>query len=284
MKAIRENILYTTESFTAYLFEGKSFNHPYHFHFENEIVLIYESHGKILVSDQMADYREGDIFILGSNMPHSFISDSDSEIAKSLVIQFNNSCFGEPFFQLPEFKTIRQLLEKSKYGLRIGNNKQFVGQMIENTCNATGVQSVISLINLLYEISQIENVDHILPDHSYVDASLETHKLNAAIDWIDTNYFRQIQLSDIANITNLTENAFCRCFKKATGKTFLQYLNDKRVHEAAKSLIETELSITQIAYEVGFSNISSFNRYFKKQKKISPSEFRKDVGAYSNQV
>ncbi|WED29518.1 AraC family transcriptional regulator [Vibrio sp. DW001] len=97
---------------------------------------------------------------------------------------------------------------------------------------------------------------------------------------IESNYYRPIQLADIATITNLTEHAFCRSFKKATGKTFLHYLNGIRVHEAAKQLIETELSITQIAYEVGFSNISSFNRYFKNQKKLSPSEFRKNIENY----
>lgn len=280
MKAVRENVLYTTESFSAYLFEGDSFNHPYHFHFENEIVLIYKSKGKILVSDQMADYSEGDIFILGSNMPHSFICDPESKKAKSLVIQFNNGCFGESFFQLPEFRTISQMLEKSKFGLRIRDNQDEITKMVEKTCASSGVKSIINLLNLLYTISQSHNIELILPDNDYSDKSLETHKLNAAIDWIDANYFRPIQLADIATITNLTEEAFCRSFKKATSKTFLQYLNDIRVHEAAKQLIETELSVTQIAYEVGFSNISSFNRYFKKQKNLTPSEFRKNIENY----
>lgn len=277
MKAVREDVLYTTGSFSAYLFEGEVFSRPYHFHFENEIVLVYKSNGNILVRDQMAEYHEGDIFILGSNMPHSFVCAPEAKHAKSLVIQFNNECFGDIFFQLPEFRAINQMLEKSKYGLRIVANHSKITRMVEKTCSSSGVRSIINLLNLLSELSQPNNIEQISPNGNYTDKTLETHKLNAAIDWLNDNYFRTIKLADIAAITNITEEAFCRSFKKTTGKTFLQYLNDIRVHEAAQKLIETELSITQIAYDVGFSNISSFNRYFKKQKKLSPSEFRQYI-------
>lgn len=280
MKAIRENILYASGSFTAYLFEGESFNHPYHFHVENEIVLISKSCGKLIVGDHMSEYKEGDIFVLGENMPHSFICEPDSEGAESLVIQFNNNCFGEQFFQLPEFRTINQMLKKSKYGVKIVGDEDRLRKIIEETCQSDGVKSVINLLNLLYEISQLERMELISPNNSYTATNLESHKLNAAIEWLDVNYSQSVHLAEIAKITNLSENAFCRAFKKATGKTFLQYLSDTRVHEAARLLIETERSITQIAYEVGFSNISSFNRYFKKVKDLSPSEFRKDMSGY----
>ncbi|MDG3087597.1 AraC family transcriptional regulator [Vibrio hannami] len=280
MKAIRENILYASGSFTAYLFEGDSFNHPYHFHVENEIVLISKSSGKLILGDHLSEYKEGDIFVLGENMPHSFVCDPNSEGTRSLVIQFNNNCFGEQFFQLPEFKTISQMLEKSKYGVKIVDEEGRLKKLIEETCNSNGVKSVINLLNLLYEISQLERIELISPNNSYTDVNLETHKLNAAIDWLDANFAQPVHLGEIANITNLSENGFCRAFKKATGKTFLEYLSDKRVHEAARLLIESERSVTQIAYEVGFSNISSFNRYFKKVKKVSPTEFRKDMSSY----
>lgn len=277
MKAIRENVLYTTGSFSAYLFEGENFNHPYHFHFENEIVLVNKSYGKILINEQMVEYQEGDIFIFGSNMPHSFVCAPDVKHAQSLVIQFNNDCFGESFFQLPELRNISHMLDKSKFGLRIAGSQARLIRMVKKTCSSSGIQSIINLISLLYTISQSKNIELIASNVDYYDKTLEPHKLNAAIEWLNNNYFRTIKLVELATITNITEEAFCRLFKKNTGKTFLQYLNDIRVNEAAKKLIETELSITQIAYEVGFSNISSFNRYFKKQKKLSPSEFRQNI-------
>lgn len=274
MKAIKEDVLYQSGSFSAYLYEGSSFDHPYHFHIEYEIVLVDKGNGKLIMNEQVCEFEEGDIFILGSNTAHSFISRKDAKNVRSLVIQFSGTCFGETFFQLPEFKSIGKMLENSKYGLRVQRNKSLVGEMIESTCESKGALSVVHLLTLLTNISQLDSIEQIIPTSSFSSGQLESHKLNAAIDWINTNYYSTIHLNEIAKITNLTKNAFCRSFKKATGKTFLQYLNDKRIEEAAKKLIQSDDSILKVAYDVGFSNISSFNRYFKKAKGTSPTLFR----------
>ena len=276
MKAIKEDVLYQSGSFTAYLFEDDDFDHPYHFHREHEIVLIDKGSGTLVVNDQVCEFSSGDIFILGANTPHSFISDKNSTQVRSLVIQFSGTCFGETFFQLPEFKKIGKLLESAKFGLRIKSDKAHVGEIIENTCVSMGALSVVHLLTLLTSISQLDAVEQIIPTTAFTHGQLESHKLNAAIDWVNANYFQSIDLDEISAITNLTKTAFCRSFKKATGKTFLQYLNDKRIEEAAKSLIETEDSILKVAYDVGFSNISSFNRYFKKCKGTSPTRYREN--------
>ena len=276
MKAIKEEVLYQSGSFSAYLYEGKSFDHPYHFHIEYEIVLVDKGSGKLIMNEQVCEFEDGDIFILGANTAHSFISKQDADSVRSLVIQFSGTCFGETFFQLPEFKKIGKMLENSKYGLRIKSDQTKVAQIIENTCISKGALSVVHLLTLLTNISQLKGIEQINPTSSFLSAQLDSHKLNAAIDWINTNYFSTIHLDEIATITNLTKNAFCRSFKKATGKTFLQYLNDKRIEEAAKKLIQSDDSILKVAYDVGFSNISSFNRYFKKSKGTSPTLFREN--------
>lgn len=274
MKAIKEEVLYQSGSFSAYLYEGKSFDHPYHFHVEYEIVLVDKGSGKLIMNDQICEFNQGDIFILGANTAHSFISKPDTDSVRSLVIQFSGTCFGETFFQLPEFKSIGKILKNSKCGLRIKSEQQKVAEIIENTCISKGALSVVHLLTLLTNISQLKGIEQIDLTSSYPSGLLESHKLNAAIDWINTNYFSVIHLDEIATITNLTKNAFCRSFKKATGKTFLQYLNDKRIEEAAKKLIQSNDTILKVAYDVGFSNISSFNRYFKKNKGTSPTQFR----------
>ncbi|WP_440875994.1 AraC family transcriptional regulator [Thalassotalea sp. PLHSN55] len=276
MKAIKEDVLYQSGSFSAYLYEGPSFDHPYHFHVEHEIVLVNKGSGTLLVNDQACEFNEGDIFILGANTPHSFISAEGDEQVRSLVIQFSGTCFGETFFHIPEFRTIGKLLESAKFGLRIKSNESHVEKIIENTCISKGALSVVHLLTLLTNISQLENIEQIIPTQSFTGSQLESHKLNAAIDWVNANYFCSIDLEEIAEITNLTKTAFCRSFKKATSKTFLQYLNDKRIEEAATRLIQSEDSILKVAYDVGFSNISSFNRYFKKVKGTSPTHFREN--------
>jgi AraC-like DNA-binding protein len=275
VRAIKENVLCTTETFTAYLFEGEQFNHSYHFHFEIEIVLIVKSHGSLVVGDHISTYEEGDVYVFGPNLPHSFVCGSDTHQAKSLVIQFDKNCFGEIFFSLPEFKTINLLLEKAQLGVRLRQKANEISSRISQTCASQGASSIISLLKLLHELSNNDNVETILDDFHHQQLSIETHRLNAAINWVDVHFNKPIQLNQVAELASLTEHAFCRAFKRATGKTFLQYLNDKRVHEAAQLLIETNRQITDIAYDVGFTNISSFNRYFKKVKQHSPSDFRR---------
>ncbi len=278
MKAIKENVICTTESFTAYQFEGQSFNHSYHFHHQIEIVLIEQSSGKLIIGDHIAPYHEGDIYLFGTNLPHAFMCNSRSKVAKSLVIQFEKDCFGPAFFELPEFKSVSAFLDLARLGIKLSCSEE-LQQRIRRTCTSNGVNAIICLLKLLNELSQSEQIETVLDSHHKTEHSFEEHRLNNAINWIDTHFAEPIQLAEVAHLTSLTENAFCRSFKRATGKTFLQYLNDKRVHEAAQLLIESERAVTDIAYDVGFSNISSFNRYFKKVKDISPTDFRKQFFA-----
>ena len=88
----------------------------------------------------------------------------------------------------------------------------------------------------------------------------------------------EIKLEQVARIANMNETAFCRFFKKATGKTLLQYTNDLRIGHACNLLISSKLTISEIAYEVGFNNLAHFNRSFLKRKSVSPRVFRKRFG------
>lgn len=72
----------------------------------------------------------------------------------------------------------------------------------------------------------------------------------------------------------MTESGFCHFFKKRAQKSFIDFLNDLRVGEAARMLLETTNTISEISYDCGFNNISNFNRIFKKRKGVTPSEFR----------
>ena len=91
------------------------------------------------------------------------------------------------------------------------------------------------------------------------------------------NYENDISLETIANVSNMTKNAFCKYFKKRTNKTFIHFLNELRIEHACKKLIsEKDVSVTEIAELVGFNNMSNFNRQFKSLKFVSPSEFRKN--------
>ena len=74
----------------------------------------------------------------------------------------------------------------------------------------------------------------------------------------------------------MSESNFCKFFKKATGKTYSDYLNEIRINEASRLLLQSEKTISQIAFECGFETLSYFNRVFITKKKKTPSHYRKE--------
>jgi AraC-like DNA-binding protein len=90
-----------------------------------------------------------------------------------------------------------------------------------------------------------------------------------------SEYHRKIQLDEVADVANMTTNSFCRYFKKRTRKSYIDFLTEIRIGQARKFLQENDLSISQICFEVGFNNLSNFNRKFREVCAITPTEFRK---------
>ncbi|GAL24738.1 transcriptional regulator AraC family [Vibrio variabilis] len=153
---------------------------------------------------------------------------------------------------------------------------------IEELINLEGISAVISLLQLLSEIDRNQEIEIIskTPD-KYSEVKIEM-KISAAVDWIDSNYFRKISLDDVASKTNMNKHAFCRAFKHETGKTPMHYINEKRIEEAANLLLKTHKSITEIGFEVGFTNVSSFNRNFKTIRNTSPKAYREMTRVFSS--
>jgi transcriptional regulator GlxA family with amidase domain len=94
---------------------------------------------------------------------------------------------------------------------------------------------------------------------------------------INENFKEHISLDEISEIASMTVPAFCRYFKKVTGKTFTKLVNEYRVVHATKLLSESQMSITDISYECGFNNFSHFNKLFKEITGKSASKYRGEM-------
>ena len=99
--------------------------------------------------------------------------------------------------------------------------------------------------------------------------------LKKVLQYIGEHYSSPIRLSELAELVNMNEQYFCRYFKKNIGKTITEYINVIRVEKAATALAETEDKIIDIAAACGFDNTGYFIRRFKKEKGMTPSEYRK---------
>lgn len=276
MKAKLEDIpsVKGASSFHAYRFQVPFFEFKWHYHPEYELTYIVKGSGYRIVGNSYEQYSDGDLVLLGSNLPHTWTSKPDNTFAsEAIVIQFSSE-FITPFLVLQESNQIKQLLEYSDRGLRIAVDEMLVSNIMELP-KIQGMDRVLKLIWILEEITK-RQCDYIAPNtfHNVVSKKNE-FRINKACTFLQNNFNQKISLKQVADLIYLTESNFCKFFKKATGKTYSDYLNELRINEACRMLVQTEQTINEISYACGFETLSYFNRVFLFKKAITPSTFRK---------
>ena len=260
------------------------FTYPWHFHSEFEIVYVLKSSGKRFVADNVETFGEGDITLLGSNLPHFWKSDAPGETenasrVNAIVVQFHKDFFRDEINSYPEFHRINELLKRSSRGIHFSKTSgEKIVKMLKRLLKLNGIERMLYFIKLLDTMARTENY-RILASKAY---QLEEQKeLNNRLDkimhFINTNYQRKITQEEVASKIGMTTAAFCRYFKEKTGKGFIFFVNEMRIGYACKLLIENHLSISQICFECGFNNISNFNRMFKRQTSYTPGEYQQQL-------
>lgn len=262
---------------------GNHFYDKLHQHPQLQLTVILEGKGQFLSGDYVGRFQPGDVFFLGENAPHVFRSDpeffeSDSGFSSAgNTIFFDFAALGRSLSEVEEFQSLKKFQEYVGLCFQIiGETAESVNEAIQKFSQSEGLQRLQLAIGLLANLEQAENEmiqlnsPVLLGGLSEKDGS----RMNQVMQFLLENRFQKISLDQAASTANLSKEAFCRYFKLRTRKTFTQYLIQLRIKEAQKLLQETELSISQIAYQVGFENLSYFNRSFKSIVGLSPREFR----------
>lgn len=251
-----------------------------HQHEEIQLCVIVKGEGTLVVGDTINKYSSGDVLVIGSNLPHVFKSDA-SVIKKSFMISlfFTRDSFGKDFFLLDDFKELIPFFEKSTSGFKLIENKGKVMKIFLDLQKSNNLNRFIGLLQVLKIVvnsKTVELANFVYPKR-YTDN--EGKRMRDVMDFTMNNFEKNIDLFEIAGKANMTPNAFCRYFKQRTNKTYFTFLNELRIENACKLLNSgNTLSISEIAYQCGFNNLSNFNRKFKEIKTISPSKYRKDSG------
>ncbi|NVJ89376.1 MAG: AraC family transcriptional regulator [Flavobacteriaceae bacterium] len=247
-----------------------------HQHDEIQISYIKKGEGTLLVADNFTNYSDGDIFVIGSNIPHAFKSDKkQKENSVMLSLFFTKDAFGEIFFYQNDFSELHKLFTKINYGLQAHQNKARIKTKFNALKSASKLERFIILLEILKILSKSKTSS--LSNFSYQKnySDIDGKRLRNVFDYTLENVGEQIALEDIASVANMTKNAFCKYFKKRTNKTYINFLNELRIENTCKLLLENnDLTIPQIAYSCGFQNISNFNRTFKKLKQKTPLQFK----------
>ena len=254
-----------------------------HQHPEVQLTLILESEGKVIVGDFVGTFKPGDIFLIGPNLPHVFRNDSKyyqeevGQYAHSITVFFEWQSFGEKFLSMPELAHLQELSNLSARGLFLQEPiRNRVDQLMKQKFRKNGMDLLIVLLKILKRLSENKGTEALSSSGVYNDFDEVDGKKLADIYRFTMNEFhRKISLDEVASIAHMTTNSFCRYFKKRTRKSYVDFLTEIRIGQARKLLQQDDLSISQISLEVGFNNLSNFNRKFRELCSITPTEFRR---------
>jgi len=251
----------------------------WHFHPEIELVYINKAKGKRHIGNHLSYFNNSQLILLGANLPHYGFTDMFTNRGSETIVQFKPDFLGESLFDIPEMSAIKSLLEKAKKGILFNQEiKKIIGPKIESLINYEGFERILKLLDILNDLALSDNYTLLNVDgFSFESSTQDSAKIDTIYKHINNNFQKSITLDEIADVASMTVPAFCRYFKKATGKTFTKLVNEYRVVHATKLLSESQSSITDICFECGFNNFSHFNKLFKEFTGKSASKYRSEM-------
>lgn len=251
----------------------------WHFHPEVELVYVHKGKGKVHIGNHLSYFNSGQLLLLGANLPHHGFSDRLTAKGSETIVQFKPEFLGGDFLNLPEMKSITTLLERAKKGLMFkSETRKLVGPKIQQLFEIEGLKRIILLLEILSDLTLSNDYTILNADGYALEIThQDSNKIDIIFKHINSNFERQISLDEIASEASMTVPAFCRYFKKVTGKTFTKLVNEYRVVHATKLLSESNSSITDICFESGFNNFSHFNKSFKEVTGKSASKYRNEL-------
>ena len=253
-----------------------------HYHSELELVFIIDSFGKRIIGNKTGIFNKGDIVVIGSNLPHAWISDDvfhakgSALKPKAIVSHLDKNIFSPGFYDTKDARDINKFFKMAGRGIIVtGKTKEVIERQIRALLYKEAFERTLGLFEVLHILSQSNDMSFVLSDEYKPQlASTKTDRLAEVYDYVKQNFRDDISLSTISAISNLAPQSFCRLFKKRTGKNFIAYLNELRVEEACKYLAETDWTIAEIAYNSGFKTVSNFNKLFKGVTGTSPKLYK----------
>jgi AraC-like DNA-binding protein len=248
----------------------------WHFHPELELVYIEGTNGTRHVGDHISQYEESDLVFIGSNIPHLNFDYGVKTDYEEIVVHIRQDFLGNAFVNTPELSKINQLFENAKLGIAFSREtKNKLAERLIQLPLLTHFEQFLEILSIFQILANDKNVE-LLHANSFENqyTKKDQQRMKRLYQFIDENYERKIDIREVANLSSLSEPAFCRYFKKMTRLTFTEFLNHYRINKAKKFLL-LDKNITETCYACGFESISYFNRTFKKITNENPLAFKK---------
>jgi len=272
------------DCYTVFTRVKSKFDFPLHYHEEFELNFIMDGKGtERVVGNHVGVAGDFELVLVGPYLEHAwFTHECQSEAITEVTIQFHRDLLDEKFLRRNQLSHIRSMFDKAKLGIQFGEaTAKKLGDHLLRIPEKQGFEGVLALLYILNELSRstdMQILSHRNNDNSN-NMKFNSRRIELATEFMRRNFDKNVSLDEVAKMANMTPTAFSRYYKANTGINFVESLNNFRLGQACKMLIDTNRSIAEIAYQCGFNNISNFNRIFKRKKGLTPKAFREEYVA-----
>ena len=268
-----------TDCFLVFDRRKKGYNFPIHFHPEFELGFVENAEGaRRYVGDHIGTIGQQELILVGPNVIHcweDYRNNKENEMHE-ITVQFPRELFSEALLNRNILKPINDLFKNASRGILFSQETiDLVAPRIKSLVHLRDYEAFLEIQAILFELAISPNQQFLASPTYQIKTDFHNSKrIEDIYKYVVDNFSNKLKLEDVASRFNMTVISFTRLMKQHTGKSFVDFVNEIRLGHAARMLIETNNSITDICFECGFNNISNFNRIFKKHKDVTPSEFR----------
>ena len=255
---------------------AEKYSWQYHYHPEFELVCVLAGNGTRQVGNHVSNYENGDLVLMGPNLPHSGFGLNVTGIVEQVVIQFKEEVLGPSLLMRQEMKLISALLDKARFGISfIGATKQKVTKKLMRLLKMPPFERFIELISVLQTLATSDDYVLLNSKATHPASIKKVHvRLQNIFNYVEQNFQEDIDIKKVAGLVHLTVPAFCNYFKKIMNITFTDFINQYRIEQAC-IMLQQDISVGTVCFNCGFNNVTYFNKVFKTLTKKTPTEFKK---------
>jgi len=275
MRARFERIGTTDASWHIYTGGGESIDVLWHFHPELELTLIERGRGRRLVGESNETFVDGDLVLIGSNLPHAYVSAADSTDNLAVVAQFRPDFAGGALTCCREFASVHELIDRARRGLAFGRVDRHLRPDLRRLDGLPAARRTALLLDVLARLATTADSRRLArTEHPTGSEHRAGERIDAVCRFVQQRYPDQFGLADVARVAHLSPAALSRFFRRLTGRTLTDYVNSVRIEAACRLLVDTDDTVAMVAAATGFANLSYFTRRFLAVQGMRPREYR----------
>ncbi len=284
MKAyIVQGILPEDRSFMFFKISNPYYQFAWHYHTHYELFLPIRGTGNCIVGDYAGNFSAGDMILVGDNLPHVFYTAEDfsldEDANQAYILRFSKDIENVFTDKFPECSQVSRLFEKGGKGIRYSRNtanlvREKMEMLMEREPNCD-FKSFMIFLEILGIISSAKKTEMLsMPAFKPKIKEQNIARIDKICGYINRNYLSKIELKSLAAHSGTSVSNLCSFFRRSTNKSVIDYVNEMRISHACRLILDTEKSISEIAFLSGFNTLSNFNRKFLKFRKIAPGKYR----------